>query len=130
MGWIQSETDAVICWGWGSTGEGHMVPPAEVDGTAGTAHAIAIGDVHGCAIQNGTRGVVCWGGDDDCRVRLPLRWRSRRVGEGDRSWRRALDGDRGTGAPRSARGTDECQRDTRQGSVEAGFPALGEVLGD
>jgi alpha-tubulin suppressor-like RCC1 family protein len=45
-----------------------------VDGTAGTASAIAAGLYHSCAIQAGTGAVVCWGlnsygGGDTASVR-------------------------------------------------------------
>ncbi len=38
-------------------------PPASVNGTAGSATAIAAGLCHSCAIQSGTGAVVCWGGN-------------------------------------------------------------------
>jgi hypothetical protein len=56
---IQSITSAVICWGYDE--QGATDPPAVVDGTAGSASAIAAGDQFGCAIHAGTAAVVCWG---------------------------------------------------------------------
>jgi hypothetical protein len=32
-----------------------------VNGTSGTASAIAVGGHHSCGIQAGTGGVICWG---------------------------------------------------------------------
>jgi hypothetical protein len=61
-----------ICW-TGDAGEvacdgylgpydyGQTDPPDSVDGTDGTALAIALGDYHSCAIRTDNRGVVCWG---------------------------------------------------------------------
>jgi len=52
--------------GWGSSGD--LWPPASVDGTDGTASAIAAGadftSPHSCAIQAETGNVVCWGGNE------------------------------------------------------------------
>jgi hypothetical protein len=42
--------------GWGEI-------PAAVNGTSGTATAVAAGVRHSCAIQGGTGAVVCWGDD-------------------------------------------------------------------
>ena len=47
--------------GWGLDNDGQALPPASVDGTSGTASAIAAGGFHSCAIQTGTGNVVCWG---------------------------------------------------------------------
>ena len=56
---IRAGTGAVVCWGTdGGT------PPSSVDGTAGTATAVAVGGGHSCAIQAGTGAVVCWGLND------------------------------------------------------------------
>jgi hypothetical protein len=49
--------------GWGDNSYGQAAPPPSVDGTAGVASAIAIGEGHSCAIQAGTGAVVCWGGN-------------------------------------------------------------------
>ncbi len=49
--------------GWGSNYMGEATPPPSVDGTTGTATAIAAGFDHSCAIQAGTGAVVCWGDD-------------------------------------------------------------------
>ena len=38
-----------------------VTPPSSVDGTGGTASAIAAGEAHACAIQSGSGAVVCWG---------------------------------------------------------------------
>ncbi len=40
---------------------GQATPPPSVDGTAGSATAIAAGQYHSCAIQAGSGAVVCWG---------------------------------------------------------------------
>ena len=55
----------VVCWG--DDTDGQATPPAAVDGTTGTATAIAAGagGYHSCAIQEGTGAVVCWGNDID-----------------------------------------------------------------
>jgi hypothetical protein len=51
-----------VCWYWdGSLVSGPDAPPPSVDGTEGTASAIAVGDSHMCAIQAGSGEVVCWG---------------------------------------------------------------------
>jgi hypothetical protein len=50
--------------GWGLDNYGQALPPASVDGTSGTASAIAAGFRHSCAIQAGTGNVVCWGDND------------------------------------------------------------------
>ena len=51
--------------GWGDNTYGQTTPPASVNGTLGTASAIAAGVYHGCAIQSGTGAVVCWGSNYD-----------------------------------------------------------------
>jgi hypothetical protein len=56
---IQSDTGAVVCWGDNAFGQ--AAPPPSVDGTAGTATAIAANTLYSCAIQSGTGAVVCWG---------------------------------------------------------------------
>src|SRR5262245_56296753 len=68
---IQAGTGAVVCWG--NDFFGRATPPPSVDGSAGTASAIAAGGAefcplfscapvgHSCAIQAGTGAVVCWG---------------------------------------------------------------------
>jgi hypothetical protein len=56
---IQAGSGAVICWG--SNSYGQQTPPPSVDGTSGTASAIAAGGGHSCAIQAGSGAVVCWG---------------------------------------------------------------------
>jgi hypothetical protein len=56
---IHAVTGAVVCWG--NNDFGQTTPPASVDGTDGTASAIAMGGTHGCAIQAGSGAVVCWG---------------------------------------------------------------------
>src|SRR5262245_33835343 len=70
---IQAGSGAVVCWGnnhvriYDEDGRligahtGMSTPPPSVDGSAGTASAIAAGTVHSCAIQTGTGAVVCWG---------------------------------------------------------------------
>ncbi len=58
---IQAGSGAVVCWGYNSAGE--ATPPPSVDGTDGTATAIAAGGAHRCAIQAGSGAVVCWGFD-------------------------------------------------------------------
>src|SRR5262245_46683851 len=58
---IQAGSGAVVCWGAEVSGE--TTPPPSVDGTAGTASAIAAGGYLSCAIQAGTGAVVCWGGN-------------------------------------------------------------------
>ena len=58
---IQAGTGAVVCWG--DNYYGQATPPPSVNGTAGTASAIAAGGGHSCAIQAGTGAVVCWGGN-------------------------------------------------------------------
>jgi len=47
--------------GWGYNPYGQVTPPDAVNGTAGTARAIAASPDHSCAIQAGTGAVVCWG---------------------------------------------------------------------
>jgi len=42
---------------------GQATPPPSLDGTHGTASAIAVGGGHSCAIQASTGAVVCWGGN-------------------------------------------------------------------
>jgi Regulator of chromosome condensation (RCC1) repeat/PEP-CTERM motif len=53
--------------GWGEIPSpydyGQATPPDSVNGTDGTATAIAAGGLHSCAIQAGTQAVVCWGWD-------------------------------------------------------------------
>jgi hypothetical protein len=49
--------------GWSTFGSGLDPVPASVNGTSGIASAIAAGDSHRCAIQDGTGNVVCWGED-------------------------------------------------------------------
>ena len=80
---IQAGTGAVVCWGDNCSGQ--ATPPASVNGTAGTASAIAAGAVHSCAIQAGTGAVVCWG-DNLPRAgdAASLRERHRGHGLGDR----------------------------------------------
>ena len=59
----------MVCWVvWAGLMGGPVVlpaaiPPASVDGTMGSASAIAAGSDHSCAIQSGTGAVVCWGSD-------------------------------------------------------------------
>ena len=50
-------TGGVVCWGANGSGD----PPDSVNGTSGTASAIAAGGSHSCAIQAGSGAVVCWG---------------------------------------------------------------------
>jgi hypothetical protein len=60
---IQAGTDAVICWLPSVTWfqEPREIPvPDSVNGTSGTASAIAAGLYHSCAIQAGTDAVICW----------------------------------------------------------------------
>lgn len=57
--------------GWGSNGSGQATPPAAVNGTDGTATAIAAGGRHSCAIQAGTGNVVCWGNDSGGQATPP-----------------------------------------------------------
>src|SRR5262245_63778607 len=45
---IQAGTGAVICWGDNSFGQ--AMPPPSVNGTSGTAAAIAVGEVHRRAV--------------------------------------------------------------------------------
>src|SRR5262249_60197031 len=66
---IQAETGAVVCWG--RNADGQSTPPASVDGTSGTASAIAAGFAHSCAIQAGTGAVVCWGRNVDGQATPP-----------------------------------------------------------
>ena len=56
-------TGAVVCWHWGDDFRGRATPPPSVNGTAGTAVAVAVGNAHSCAIQAGTGAVICWGSD-------------------------------------------------------------------
>ena len=51
--------------GWGDDTYGQATPPVLVDGTSGTASAVAAGHFHSCAIQAGTGNVVCWGRNAD-----------------------------------------------------------------
>jgi hypothetical protein len=53
---IQGGSGAVVCWGDNDVGQ--ATPPPAVDGTAGTATAIAAGESYTCAIQAGTGAVV------------------------------------------------------------------------
>ena len=57
-----ADDGSVVYWGGNGFGEG--TPPASVNGTSGTASAIAAGYFHSCAIQTGSGAVVCWGNDD------------------------------------------------------------------
>ena len=62
---IQAVTGAVVCWGSNvvtpvNDYTGQATPPASVNGTSGTAIAIEAGHNHTCAIQAGTRAVICW----------------------------------------------------------------------
>ena len=50
--------------GWGDNSSGQTTVPAAVNGTAGTATAIAAGWSYSCAIQAGSNAVVCWGSND------------------------------------------------------------------
>ena len=55
---------STVTWKWRDAG-GRVVwsdtpPPASVDGTQGTATAIAASFRNVCAIQTETGGVVCW----------------------------------------------------------------------
>ena len=59
----------VVCWDWDYYGQ--STPPPSVDGTTGTATAIAAGGSHSCAIQAGTGAVVCWGDDDHGQATPP-----------------------------------------------------------
>ena len=73
---IQAVTGAVVCWGANhipgpNTYTGQATPPASVNGTAGTAIAIEAGDYHTCAIQAGTRAVVCWRENADFLATIP-----------------------------------------------------------
>jgi hypothetical protein len=52
-------TGAVVCRGY--DGSGRATPPASVNGTAGSAAAVAAGGGHSCAIQAGSGVVACWG---------------------------------------------------------------------
>jgi len=42
-----------------------------VNGTSGSASAIAAGDNHSCAVRSGTGAVVCWGYNPDRRATPP-----------------------------------------------------------
>src|SRR5262249_59871238 len=68
-GAIQAGTNAVVCWGLDNVGQ--ATPPPSVDGTAGSASAIAAGLEHSCAIQAATGAVVCWGGNDEGQATPP-----------------------------------------------------------
>ena len=57
--------------GWGGNSQGQATPPASVNGTSGTASAIAAGLFHSCAIQTGSGAVVCWGEDSDGEASPP-----------------------------------------------------------
>src|SRR5262249_42353986 len=57
---IEAGAGRLVCWGDDAL---FLAPPPAVDGTAGTAHAIAAGIDASCAIQSGTNRVVCWGQD-------------------------------------------------------------------
>ncbi|HUO72297.1 MAG TPA: choice-of-anchor Q domain-containing protein [Solirubrobacteraceae bacterium] len=57
--------------GWGRNSQGQATPPVSVNGTSGTASAIAAGLFHSCAIQTGTGAVVCWGEDSDGQASPP-----------------------------------------------------------
>ncbi len=59
----------VVCWGHDS--DGRASPPGAVDGTGGTASAIAVGPRPVCAIQAGTGNAVCWGDDSDGQASPP-----------------------------------------------------------
>lgn len=53
----------VVGWGWNL--DGQLTLPASVDGTTGTASAIAAGVFDSCAIQSASGAVLCWGRDDN-----------------------------------------------------------------
>jgi hypothetical protein len=57
--------------GWGRNDFGQATAPESVAGTAGTATFIAAGLEHSCAIQAGTRKVVCWGRNDNGEATPP-----------------------------------------------------------
>ncbi|GEM_PF-4616741 len=57
--------------GWGYNFYGESTPPASVNGTSGTATAIAAGLTHSCAIQSGTGAVICWGDNTYGQLNVP-----------------------------------------------------------
>ena len=59
---VTSAQDPVV--GWGANHYGQSAPPPSVDGTDGTASAIAAGFVHSCAIESAGGAAVCWGRND------------------------------------------------------------------
>jgi hypothetical protein len=60
---VASPVDGSVI-GWGSYEYGQALPPISVDGSDGTARAIAAGGYHSCAIRAETGNVVCWGLDN------------------------------------------------------------------
>jgi hypothetical protein len=69
---IQAGSGHVICWGYDPyAAAGQATPPPSVNGTEGTATAIAAGAYHSCAIQAETGNVVCWGFNNDGQANPP-----------------------------------------------------------
>jgi hypothetical protein len=69
---MSSSGDTGPVVGWGVPGT--TSPPDAVNGTAGTASAIAAGANHACAIQAGTDAVVCWGYGPNGETDPPPPW--------------------------------------------------------
>lgn len=59
--WVGTATAHGPVVHWGDDDFGTLIPPSSVNGTNGTASAIAAGYTHACAIQSGTGAVICWG---------------------------------------------------------------------
>jgi hypothetical protein len=61
----KQQSGAVVEWGLGGSASRGSALPASIDGTAGTATAISVGETHACAIQAGTHAAVCWPVSDE-----------------------------------------------------------------
>ena len=111
---IQAGTDNVVCWGSNSTWydgsyTGQATPPASVDGTSGTASAIAAGETHSCAIQAGTGNVVCWGSN--------VSWTYGPAYTGQATPPASVDGTSGTASAISAVANHSCAIQAGTGNV-------------
>jgi hypothetical protein len=87
--------------GWGQDNYGQASAPASVNGTNGTATAIAAGPYHSCAIQAGTGNVVCWGLNSSGQASPPA----------------SVDGTNGTASAIAAGGAHSCAIQAGTGNV-------------
>lgn len=101
-------TGAVVCWGdmFGAAIADSM-PPDAVNGTSGTATALAMFARHACAIRATSNALVCWGDD-----RFTARW----------TVPASLNGTSGTATAVATGGYHTCAVQASSGSVLC-FPA-------